>query len=166
MLLGNHEIMMLAAQQSYGSLQTWKNCGGDTTLMSYSAEIEEATLDAIPNRHWAFLKTALLPSYETSTHLFVHACVLPHLPLEEQPDDVLYWQPFDEWFVPHHSGKQLICGHKSQKSGLPFVRPGGICIDTWAHGEGWLTCLDVNTGTYWQTNERRERRKDTVDISN
>ena len=27
-------------------------------------------------------------------------------------------------------------------------------IDTWPHGEGWLTCLDVGSGDVWQASER------------
>ena len=105
-----------------------------------------------------FWESALLPHHETATHLFAHAGVLPHLPLDEQQDEFLNWMPLDGWFVPHQSGKTLICGHTSQKTGLPKVLPGCICIDTWACGDGWLTCLNVETGEYWQTNERGEQR--------
>jgi serine/threonine protein phosphatase 1 len=39
-----------------------------------------------------------------------------------------------------------------------------ICIDTWAHGEGWLTCLDVASGRYWQANQQGETRADWLDV--
>jgi serine/threonine protein phosphatase 1 len=28
-----------------------------------------------------------------------------------------------------------------------------VCIDTHAYGDGWLTCLDVNSEFYWQANQ-------------
>ena len=48
----------------------------------------------------------------------------------------------------------MICGHTSQKSGKPINLGHAICIDTWAYGKGWLSCLDVETGKLWQTNQR------------
>ena len=159
LLRGNHEIMMLAARDDYYALRSWKNCGGEAALMSYNSQEAEPTLDDVPVEHWQFLETALLPHYETATHMFAHASLTPHRSLEDQTDDVLYWTSLDDWFVPHQSGKTLVCGHTSQKNGLPKVVPGCVCVDTWACGDGWLTCLDVHSGEYWQTNERRERRQ-------
>ena len=46
----------------------------------------------------------------------------------------------------HCSGKVAIVGHTPQKSGeildLGYLK----CIDTFCHGGGWLTALEVNTG--------------------
>ena len=33
-----------------------------------------------------------------------------------------------------------------------------VCIDTRACGKGWLTCLDVGSGIYWQANQRGQTR--------
>ena len=33
-----------------------------------------------------------------------------------------------------------------------------ICIDTWACGGGWLSCLDVTTGRLWQARQSGETR--------
>ena len=89
----------------------------------------------------------------------MHANVYPDLPFSEQPDDMLYWERLDPaaW-RPHESGKIMICGHSSQRSGLPLVLDHAVCIDTWVYGKGWLTCLEVGTETYWQANERRQKR--------
>ena len=62
----------------------------------------------------------------------------------------------------HESGKTLICGHTSQDSGLPVNLGHSICIDTAAYKDGWLTCLEVDSGHYWQTNQEGERRKDVI----
>jgi serine/threonine protein phosphatase 1 len=59
----------------------------------------------------------------------------------------------------HESGKVVIVGHTSQKSG-EIVDLGHLqCIDTYCYGGGWLTALEVNTGEVWQTNQRGEHRR-------
>lgn len=60
----------------------------------------------------------------------------------------------------------MVCGHSSQKSGLPLNHGHAICIDTWACGQGWLTCLDVESGKVWQANEARETRHFSLDDLN
>jgi serine/threonine protein phosphatase 1 len=52
----------------------------------------------------------------------------------------------------------MICGHTTQKSGLPRNWGHAICIDTWVYGEGWLTCLDIQSGRLWQANKKGECR--------
>jgi serine/threonine protein phosphatase 1 len=79
------------------------------------------------------------------------------MPLDEQPDFMLLWEQFNDP-LPHQSGKIMVCGHTPQYSGRPKHLGHAVCIDTWAHGQGWLTCLDVATGRYWQANEMGERR--------
>ena len=75
---------------------------------------------------------------------------------------MLYWE-----FLPsemrHHSGKTVVCGHSSQKTGMPKVIPGAVCIDTFAYGGGWLTCLDAASGRYWQVNLMGKRREGRVE---
>ena len=63
---------------------------------------------------------------------------------------------------PHESGKTMVCGHTSQKSGIPVNIGHAICIDTFAWGSGWLTCLDTESGVYWQTNHDGEHRTDVI----
>jgi serine/threonine protein phosphatase 1 len=60
----------------------------------------------------------------------------------------------------------VICGHTSQKTGVPKVVPGAVCIDTFAHGGGWLTCLDVESGRYWQTDMLGRRREARLEWAN
>jgi serine/threonine protein phosphatase 1 len=104
----------------------------------------------------------LLPYYETDTHFFVHANADPHLDLIDQPDYTLYWERFN-YPVLHQSGKIMVCGHSSQKCGLPVNTQSAICIDTWACGTGWLTCLDVQAGVLWQANQQGETRRLSLD---
>jgi serine/threonine protein phosphatase 1 len=57
----------------------------------------------------------------------------------------------------------VVCGHTNQKSGVPKVIPGAVCIDTYAYGGGWLTCLDVANGRYWQADTLGRKREGQLD---
>ncbi len=162
-LRGNHEIMTLEARDNELMLAHWLGYGGDATLRSYAARVDEPGIMAdIPDSHWRFLEERLTPYYETDEHFFVHANADPDTPLDEQPDYMLYWEQFDD--PPRQcSGKVMVCGHTSQKSGLPAFNDNAICIDTNACRGGWLTCLQVETGQLWQTNERGEKRSFSLD---
>lgn len=160
-LKGNHEVMMLAARRGYG-LFDWLACGGRQTLASYSILGDEGKLVDLPEEHWNFLERDLVPWYETANHFFVHANVYPELLLSEQPDFMLFWEFFDNP-SPHCSGKTMVCGHSSQRSGVPCNLGHAICIDTWAYGGGWLTCLDVQSGRVWQARQSGEQRTAWID---
>lgn len=161
-LKGNHEIMMLEARESPSKFRYWMESGGDATLRSSAPfEGDPGRIGDIPDRHWRFLER-LKSYYETDTHFFVHAGAYPDFPLDEQPSYMLFWEKWDH--PPRHeSGKIMVCGHTSQKSGLPITNGHAICIDTWACGGGWLSCLDAESGTIWQANEQGETRMLDVD---
>ena len=114
-------------------------------------------LSDVPDEHWDFLENGLRPYFETPTHFFVHANAYPDFPLDEQPDYMLYWEQFNDP-PPHESGKVMVCGHTPQKCGEPLDLGHAVCIDTWPSGNGWLTCLDIGSGHYWQANQRGEVR--------
>jgi serine/threonine protein phosphatase 1 len=63
---------------------------------------------------------------------------------------------------PHKSGKRIICGHSPQRSGQILDLGFALCIDTAAVTGGWLTCLDVNSGRWWQANEQRGARQGAI----
>jgi serine/threonine protein phosphatase 1 len=148
---GNHEIMLMAAECGANDLRFWLGFGGLEALESYG---EGASLRSIPYDHWQFVKQTCVDWHETDTHMFVHANLHPDLPLDRQPTDWLHWQALNKkWHRPHSSGKTMVCGHTEQRGGVPLRLMGAVCIDTWAYGDGWLTCLDVETGEYWQANE-------------
>ena len=155
-LRGNHEIMMLQARENADEFRRWLRYGGAATLASYSSFGDAGRLVDVPDSHWQFLEQTQ-SLFETDTHFFVHANAYPDCPLAEQPDFMLYWESFNDP-PPHASGKIMICGHTSQKSGIPLSIGHAVCIDTWVYGEGWLTCLDAASGRYWQANQRGETR--------
>jgi serine/threonine protein phosphatase 1 len=151
-LRGNHELMILNASTHRQAKSRWLSCGGDATLASYAKSGKAGKLGDVPDHHWHFLKNVCVDWCETQTHFFVHANVHPDLPLAAQPDQMLFWEKFGHP-RPHCSGKMMVCGHTSQKTGVPLHVGHAICIDTRVYGKGWLTCLDVNSGKVWQTNQ-------------
>jgi serine/threonine protein phosphatase 1 len=154
-LLGDHDQMMLDAREDVAKLVEWSRGYGTKTLASYSTRGGPGSLGDVPPTHWQFLERDCRDWFETDTHFFVHANAYPDFPLSEQPVYMLRWEPFGDP-APHSSGKVMVCGHTSQKDGRPLNLGHAICIDTYAHGGGWLTCLDTKTGRVWQANEERE----------
>jgi serine/threonine protein phosphatase 1 len=151
-LRGNHEVMMLESRTNRAMLAGWVGCGGEATLASYGCR----SFDAIPANHWRFLE-ATRTYHETERDFFVHANAYPDFDLADQPDYMRYWEHLS-YPAPHQSGRRMICGHTSQKSGHPLDLGHTVCIDTFAHGGGWLTCLEVRTGIYWQANQKGQLR--------
>jgi serine/threonine protein phosphatase 1 len=156
-LRGNHDIMMLQTRNDSGYMADWKLCGGDATLDSYGG-----SLDRVPEPHWRFLDDQCVAFWEADTHFFVHANADPDEPIHDQPNYMLYWYKFNNP-RPHQSGKIMVCGHTSQKNGLPLNLGFAVCIDTWACGDGWLSCLDTSSGIVYQTNQMRETRRLRLD---
>lgn len=162
-LRGNHEIMMLDSRESNSWLYNWLQYGGDATLRSYSSTSDgAATLADVPDAHIDFLENKLVPYYECETHFFVHANADAIVALADQTEASLYWRRYGNP-GPHRSGKIMVCGHTIQESGMPLYNGNAICIDTWAYGGGWLSCIDVGSGTIWQANEKGNTRSFTID---
>jgi serine/threonine protein phosphatase 1 len=154
-LRGNHEIMMQWAKEGgRDHIRFWLQCGGLETLQSYVPGGEFPTHESVPDAHWRFIKDCCRDWHETATHVFVHANLHPWRPLAEQTTEQLHWEPLvASSHRPHSSGKTMVCGHTEQRNGHPLVLERAVCIDTWAYGGGWLTCLDVTDGSWWQAND-------------
>lgn len=154
-LLGNHESLLLAvrqADQQEEAFDFWMTgCGGDATLESYGGRLER-----IPPAHWSFF-ASLRRYHETDAHLFVHANYLPHVPLADQPDEVLLWSHLFKTPPPHVSGKTAIVGHTPQPTGRILDAGHLVCIDTWCFGQGYLTAYDVHTREIWQADKKGKR---------
>jgi serine/threonine protein phosphatase 1 len=161
-LRGNHDQMMMDARRGEEEEAIWRLCGGQQTLESYAPPGEIGRLQHVPQSHWDFLEIHCLNYYETATHFFVHANAYADLPLDQQPDYMLFWERLTDP-DPHESGKIMVCGHTSQESGMPLHLGHTICIDTKAYGKGWLTCLDVISGRMWQTNQQGQQRVACID---
>lgn len=147
-LLGNHEEMLLAACQGTGGPREWNfwmGYGGRETLASYGGRLE-----SIPPEHIQLLFRCA-PFYETDSHLFLHANYVPELPLPQQPEAELRWVSLVDFTPgPHLSDKTAVVGHTAQVSGEILVLDHLVCIDTYCHGGGWLTAMDVHARQLWQ----------------
>jgi serine/threonine protein phosphatase 1 len=163
-LLGNHEEMLLAAPEGQSELRFWLKFGGMEALASYGykggPDPSAPDLRAlIPAEHLRFIK-GCRDYFETVRHIFVHAYYEPDRPLHEQRWGGLRWASLPPIPKPHRSGKVAVLGHTPQKNGeildLGYVK----CIDTFCHGGGWLTALEVESGRHvWQANMAGEMRK-------
>ncbi|MEI8375200.1 MAG: metallophosphoesterase family protein [Planctomycetota bacterium] len=159
-LLGNHEQMMLAAHSDHDpdASELWMLNGGRMTLSSYGTNRKRGSIEDVPKQHWEFLERKCRLIYQTEQHFFVHGGIDPERGLEEQTELSLLWTRFDD-AVPHPSGKIMICGHTPQASGKPRDLGYAICLDTCVFGGGWLTCLDLESKCYWQSDSRGEVRR-------
>jgi serine/threonine protein phosphatase 1 len=155
-LMGNHEEMMRDALSGRGVLNAWLDVGGRETLESYGGIAAD-----VPPEHIRFLLSAQ-PYWETETDIFVHASVESGVSLPNQTAEFLRWKHVTGSEPPHRSGKRIICGHTAQKDGRPFVFDGWACIDTYAYGGKYLSCLNVNTGEVFQASETGETRRMTL----
>ena len=153
-LRGNHEVMLLQSLKDPLAFRSWHSVGGRETLASYGRDDTDLREpDWLPDRHRRLLEDGLRPYFETQTHIFVHASLPTDVPPAEAADVFRYWEPFNADWPPHESGKPVVCGHAVQRSGLPAVCDWGVCIDTGCGFGGWLTCLDVESGAFWQASE-------------
>ncbi len=148
-LQGNHEIMMLQAV-AVGSghpMDFWMECGGRATLASYGDSLHE-----IPEAHLRFLQSCRY-FHTTERHAFIHANYYPELPWEDQPPFMAQWESLQSTTPgPHESGKTVLVGHTSQRTGEVLHLGHLICVDTYCYGGGWLTAYEVHTGEIWQAN--------------
>lgn len=146
-LKGNHEDLMHKAFNDDRDMVMWFNVGGINTVNSYrvGAEIE------FPPEHLEFYDSCLL-YHETDTHIFVHGGLKPELDIEDQDMEDLLWLRFND-LKPHKSKKIIVCGHTPQRDHKITDKGHAICIDTHAFADGYLTCLDVESGKTWQASE-------------
>ena len=102
--------------------------------------------------------------YETEHLLFVHANYDPDLPMDEQSSDLMHWTSLREYQPgPHRSGKAVLVGHTSQRTGEILDLGYLLCIDTCCYGGGWLTLMDVHSGQLWQADRQGRLREASTD---
>jgi calcineurin-like phosphoesterase family protein len=125
-LRGNHEDMLLAAVHRQDEAM-WLYNGGDATLNSYGAR----SADEIPIEHINWFEN--LPLYEhDQRRFFVHAGVMPGIPLAQQRKEVLLWirEPFLSDATDH--GLYIVHGHTPTDTGFPDLLPNRLNLDTLA----------------------------------
>jgi serine/threonine protein phosphatase 1 len=105
----------------------------------------------VPREHFRFLQSCR-DYFKTESHFFLHANYRPDLPLDRHDDGTLRWLSLRDFVPgPHSSGKTGVVGHTPHREVLNLGHL--ICLDTGCGHGGWLTALDIATGTIWQTDE-------------
>ncbi len=160
-LLGNHDETLLNVRAGRVSIYQFFDIGGLPTLTSYGTKYD---LDLIPQSHYDFLERCR-NDFETDAYIFLHANYDPDLPMNMQEIGTLRWESLRQTIPgPHGSGKVVIVGHSSQKSGEVLNLGHLICIDTYCYGGGWLTALDLTSGQIWQSNQQGELRETFIPL--
>lgn len=153
-LKGNHEGLLLDFLAEAWRLEHWRRNGGEATMLSYGVDIDtlhdlgggsetwqQAFASALPDAHRRFFETLKL-SQTYGDYLFVHAGVMPGVPLDGQDEQDLIWirEPFLDWEEPF--GRVVVHGHTPVP--MPEIRSNRIDIDTGAVFTGRLTALKLN----------------------
>ncbi|WP_394261717.1 metallophosphoesterase family protein [Moraxella boevrei] len=154
-IMGNHEEMLLNALKYKDELKYWLKYGGVETLQSFGQTADLHGILAIPHDYIRWLKN-LKNYHETENFIFTHATPFADISMEKQTENGLRWQFLEAKDTGHMSGKTLICGHSAQKNGEVLKQNNIICIDTYAHGGGNLTTLELDTMRVWQVNTQLE----------
>lgn len=152
---GNHEIMMTRAKTSSEIVDYWLEAyGGSLTLKSYKIEYNGNWMNQIEQEHWDFIDSCL-PYLEIGAFIFVHAGLEENKRLEDQDEHHLFFKKFEEAQI-YDAEKTVICGHTARVNGQIADFGHTICIDTFAFGGMWLTCLNVETGAFLKANNEGE----------
>lgn len=145
-LRGNHDQLFLdfltdarlgSPRIRSGNAWLSENLGGAATLASYGVTASEPAPhwqeagQAVPRSHRAFL-SGLPYHLETSEHIFVHAGIVPGVPLYRQWPDDLIWirEPFLSDTRDH--GRLVVHGHTA----IDFPRHYGNRVNL-DGGAGW-----------------------------
>lgn len=144
-LRGNHDQLFIdfLVHASTGSNRlrhglTWlhPNMGGTETLASYGVTVSQRNfageaVSAVPLAHREFLESRPY-TFETDNLLFVHAGIMPGVPLEQQATDDLIWirEPFLSDTRNH--GKLVVHGHTAIE--FPHHYGNRVNLDG---GAGW-----------------------------
>jgi len=165
-LKGNHEDMMIKSlysdeetviydvykQDMYNARNIFLGNGGTTTLESFGVEYirlmnDKESLDHVFLPYLPFFM-GLEYYYDVNGYYFVHAGIVPGVPLDQQDPNAVLW--IRDRFLNNTDdhGRLIIHGHTPTTTrGMgahPEVKPNRINIDTCAYRTGILTavCLD------------------------
>ena len=164
---GNHEEMFLDSLAEPEVLKHFLWHGGKETFASYGIDrdminsMEPDHLIAIVSKAISSEDIAFLQSFEQSItkgdYHFVHAGIMPGVPLEMQIPEHTRW--IREPFLSHRKPHEAIIVHGHSISDEPEVRSNRIGIDTGAYRTGRLTALGLEGTSRWFLQAREEQGK-------
>src|SRR6185437_10815771 len=137
-LKGNHEAMLIIAQQNQEEMKWWIGNGGDRTLASYGI----SSLADFPPDHLAWIKRLPL-CHDDGRRFFVHAGVDPTLPLDSQSEKTFLWTR-KRYPESLSAGRFVVHGHTPSRSGKPELQKHRLNLDTGAVYGGPLTAAVFN----------------------
>lgn len=156
---GNHEVMMQHALDS-GRDSQWFASGGLQTLESFGLASNKAWRSCLPKDYRSFIVHDCVDYWEDERFIFTHAGLEAGLGLADQPHSTLFWSEYNLAPAPHFSGKTSIHGHTVVSGYQPMAWPHAWFLDTGAYlPDGWLSCVDIDTGKIWQANQQGKIRQ-------
>jgi len=143
-LLGNHEYLLREYQKRGDTalLPYIRANGIEATLASYGAATQRglADLSFMPPAHQEFM-ASLLPYWETEAFIFVHAGIMPGIPLAEHDLPTLCEKRGEFLTTEIQVGKRVVFGHTPFAT--PLLTPTKIGIDTGAVYGNLLTAVEL-----------------------
>jgi|GEM_PF-6438620 len=145
--------MALASEEDLEFLAAWLRYGGENTLKSFDAINEE---DDIQWNRLDELKSLIgkcVPIFVFDKFIFSHSPIRHDVDFNLQDSLDLRWSS-QYPNSPHISGKTLVYGHLTLQNNKILVdqTSNSIGLETNIKNGGVLSCLDLYTGTVWQSN--------------
>lgn len=149
-LMGNHEETLLRYLDDPKILREWGNYGGFATLTSYGVPIPQSTSpetfnimrDAfkrnLPEAHLTFIKN-LKMWHVVGDYLFVHAGIVPNIPLDLQQPQNLLW--IRSPFLSHKDFFDYYVVHGHSAIPAPEIKHNRANVDISAAMKESLCCL-------------------------
>jgi len=154
LIRGNHEVWTLEWMKTGQARKGHLSQGGKATLESYKK--------GIPQEHVHFLESASSFFQDDLNQLYIHAGFTPDVPLEQQNEELFYWdralfkagQNLRENFQIREY-RRIFIGHtptlKVDPNAHPVIWGNLVCLDQGAGCDGKLTLMDADTLDYWQS---------------
>ncbi len=163
-VMGNHDHWLYAYLKFGATPDLWMDQGGRATLDGYM-RINDPLMN---ERHLKLLES--IPFYlEEDDRLFIHGGFNWHDPIKDQfGSDLMWdrhmWKTALYWQLQHNKGmaldtipgyKEVFIGHTTTSRFDPELKPVQLSnvwnLDQGGGFEGKLTCMDVETKEYWQS---------------
>jgi serine/threonine protein phosphatase 1 len=148
-LMGNHENMLLRYLEGMDEDMYLEN-GGVATLDAYGISRRDAIRkrkEKVYADHMRFFTTLKL-YHETESYIFVHAGLMPSVPLKQQTTHDLLWIRNQFIEAEDDFGKIVVFGHTPLQD--PLIMANKIGIDTGAVYGRKLTCVELPTVKIYQ----------------
>lgn len=158
LLGGNHEeIFLQALDGEPEALRLFARVGGRETALSYGidpqayeqadfADLRQMLTEAVPQAHRDFLGAA--EDYLViGDYAFVHAGIVPGVPLAEQKPADLRW--IRSRFLSHSGAHEFFIVHGHTITEAVDQRPNRLGIDTGAYATGRLTAVGLQASERW-----------------